>query len=45
LYDLKADPTEMKDLSASQTDRLQKMSASYQKWKKEVGVREVKVKE
>lgn len=44
LYDLKSDPTEMNDLSTSQTDRLNKMSAAYQEWEKEVGVRQVKAK-
>ncbi len=44
LYDLKADPTELNNLSVSQPEILKAMSATCQNWEKEVGVRPAKDK-
>jgi arylsulfatase len=42
LYDLKTDPVELHDRSRDRKDILKKMSAAYDNWKKEVGVRDQK---
>lgn len=42
LYDLESDPTELNNLSSEQPEMLKKMSADYDVWKKEVGVRQTK---
>ena len=44
LYDLHHDPTELNNLSVSQSGILKKMSVSYQIWENEVGVRTAKEK-
>jgi len=44
LYDMKADPTEMHDLAATDTARTNRMLQAYLAWEREVGVRPFKGK-
>jgi len=44
LYDLKADPTELNELSNSRSEILKSMSSAYADWEKEVGVKPSKAK-
>jgi arylsulfatase len=38
LYDLSHDPTELRDLAASQAERVKQMAGAWEKWAKRVGV-------
>ena len=45
LYDLKCDPTEMRDLAAMNPARVQKMSAAWDEWAARCGIKTRRIKE